>query len=374
MKTTIKNLSLGICLTVSTLMNAQTKKPTISVLDIDAAYRNQGITPKGMGDLVRREVEKLDTFEVMDVYDLTYILKKNKIKPDSCYSKTCLTELGNILKSDKMLSGTLEIYSKTIVYTLRLIDVKTATIEKATTVEFISNTFEIQGMTSIIVRKLFGKESDRALVQKLTQRNDFDNEINNPHTDRLRLDGPRMGAVMYSGSIASRLAESKTNGGFDAFPTMFQFGYQFEKQYLNEGKVQALFEFVPMITGLDQGYFIPSISILHGVRSNINGWEFAFGPTFNLIQTANGYYDEFGKWQLEKTWNNNPDNAGIKNPNTIINRLDSRGDFSFHSAFVLAAGRTFKSGKLNIPVNAFAVPGRDGWRFGISFGFNAKNH
>jgi hypothetical protein len=182
-----------------------------------------------------------------------------------------------------------------------------------------------------------------------------------------------MGCVAYSGELQNRIAENKNSGGFGAFPLMFQFGYQFEKQYLNEGKVQTLFEFLLMITGLDQGYFIPSISILHGVRSNINGWEFAFGPTFNLLPTAKGYYDANNKWQLESTWTNNPDNANIKNPFDISERIDSRGSYMFHSSFVIAAGRTFKSGKLNIPVNAFVVPGKDGWKFGVSFGFNAKN-
>jgi len=220
---------------------------------------------------------------------------------------------------------------------------------------------------------MFNKKVDKNLMDKLSKKYDFDNSTNNPTEERLRLDGPRMGCIAYTGALQSRISESKNSGGFGAFPVMFQFGYQFEKQYLNEGKVQALFEFLPMITGLDQGYFIPSISILHGVRSNVNGWEFAFGPTFNLMPMAKGYYDADNKWQLQSTWNNNPDNINVKNPFEIIERLDSRGTYMFHSAFVMAAGRTFKSGKLNIPVNAFVVPGRDGWRFGVSFGFNAKN-
>ncbi len=375
MKSTLKTIA-SICLvTMGLNTTAQTvaKKQSLAVLNIDAAYKFNGLTPKGMGDLIRREVEKLDTFEVVDVYDADYILKKNKLKSDSCYGKICLTEIGSIIKCDKMLTGTIELYTKNLIYVLRLVDVKTATIEKTTTIEFINNTNEIQAMTLVMVRQLFSKSNDQILVKKLTVKNDFDSELNNPYTDRLRLDGPRMGCVAYSGELQNRIAENKNSGGFGAFPVMFQFGYQFEKQYLNEGKVQALFEFLPMITGLDQGYFIPSISILHGVRSNINGWEFAFGPTFNLLPTAKGYYDANNKWQLESTWTNNPDNANIKNPFEISERIDSRGSYMFHSSFVMAAGRTFKSGKLNIPVNVFVVPGKDGWKFGVSFGFNAKN-
>ena len=68
------------------------------------------------------------------------------------------------------------------------------------------------------------------------------------------------------------LQARESGGGFNANPLMFQFGYQFEVQYLNQGSFQALFEFIPMITGLDQGKFLPSISVLNGMRSNISGW------------------------------------------------------------------------------------------------------
>jgi hypothetical protein len=88
---------------------------------------------------------------------------------------------------------------------------------------------------------------------------------------------------------------------------------------------------------------------------------------------ANGYYDENGDWQLENHWNNQTQNTGKNNPFEITDRLDSRGTYRFRSAFVIAAGRTFRSGKLNMPVNVFVIPGRDGWRFGVSVGFNAKN-
>jgi hypothetical protein len=182
-----------------------------------------------------------------------------------------------------------------------------------------------------------------------------------------------MGFVTYTGSLQSRIMESKSTGGFDAFPAMFQFGYQFEKQYLNEGRVQALFEFIPMVTGLDQGYFIPSLTIMHGVRLNTNGWEFAFGPTFSLAQKAEGFYTADNKWQTVKEWKNDTATANEVIPYPTTTRLDSRGIPTLQTAFIFAVGRTFKSGKLNIPINAFFIPGKEGWRMGASFGFNAKN-
>jgi hypothetical protein len=278
-----------------------------------------------------------------------------------------------MLMCNKMFTGSLEHMGKTIVFTYRLLDVKTSSIEKTYVHEFLYINEEIQNMVKLSIADMFNLEYDKNLMSKLSKPFEFDNSNNNPTIERLKLDGPRMGFVTYSGQLRDRMAESKKTGGFDAYPVMFQFGYQFEKQYLNEGKVQALFEFLPMVTGLDQGYFIPSVTLLHGVRSNVNGWEIAFGPTFNLLPIASGYYDADNNWQLEGEWNKQPGNDKKENPFEIKERLDSRGSYTIHSGFVIAAGRTFKSGKLNMPVNFFVIPGREGWKFGLSVGFNAKN-
>ena len=203
------------------------------------------------------------------------------------------------------------------------------------------------------------------LLANLTKKDNFDNSINNPYKDRLRLDGPRMGVQFFTGKEAGVIKRDKAQGGFDGYPAMFQFGYQFEKQYLNEGNVQALVEFVPMVSGLDQGMFIPSMSVLHGLRHN-SGWEFAFGPTVAISQMAR-VKDVEGVWMTESELRNN----GLSTDGAKL-RPDSRGDFRLTSAFVFAAGKTIRSGRLNIPVNVFFVPSKDSPRMGVSFGFNAK--
>ncbi len=375
MKTTFKSIVLfgAACLfaNASIAQDIKKEKSTLTILSID--INGLKSEPQQMGNLVRTELEKLDTFEVMDRYDVAYMVDKNKLTINNCYGKLCLTEIGETIHADKMLSGSIELYPKSIIYTLRLIDVKTKSIEKTTVMEFLNLPEELQAFTNVIVRTMFNKSVDQNLLAKLTQRNGFDNALNNPKKDRLRLDGPRLGFVTFTGNIANILQADKSVGGFEAFPMMFQFGYQFEKQYLNEGKIQALFEFVPMITGVDQGYFIPGFSLLHGLRSNINGWEFALGPTINLSPKARGYYDTTNTWHREQDWTNNPENEGVKNPFTIKERLDSRGDYAIQTGFVLAFGRTFKSGKLNLPVNIYVIPSKDGFRVGASLGFNAKN-
>lgn len=375
MKTTFKSIVLFgaafLYINSSVAQDVKKEKQTLTILSID--INGLKSEPQQMGNLVRTELEKLDTFEVMDRYDVAYMVEKNKLSINNCYGKLCLTEIGETIHADKMLSGSIELYPKSIIYTLRLIDVKTKSIEKTTVMEFLNLPEELQAFTNVTVRTMFNKSVDQNLLAKLTQRNGFDNALNNPKKDRLRLDGPRLGFVTFTGNTANILQADRSVGGFEAFPMMFQFGYQFEKQYLNEGKIQALFEFVPMITGVDQGYFIPGFSLLHGLRSNINGWEFALGPTINLSPKARGYYDTTNTWHREQEWTNNPENEGVKNPFTIKERLDSRGDYAIQTGFVLAFGRTFKSGKLNLPVNMYVIPGKDGFRIGASLGFNAKN-
>jgi hypothetical protein len=55
-----------------------------------------------------------------------------------------------------------------------------------------------------------------------------------------------------------------------------------------------------------------------------------------------------------------------------VKRFDRRGEPGLGTGFVFAAGKSFKSGRMNIPVNAFYVPGRYGQRWGISVGFNGR--
>ncbi|MBX3163429.1 MAG: hypothetical protein KF900_03035 [Bacteroidetes bacterium] len=373
MKSTITTIAaLFMIATGANNMNAQgSDKASLTVINIDVKGLNED--PAIVGNQVRMETEKLNMYEVKDKYDVQQFLEDNQLSMNKCFGKTCLVELGKQLHSDKMLTGSVELFGKYIVVTYRLIDVNNNSIEKTYVHEFLNLPEEIRSMIKLSVADMFGGEVDKNLMTKLSKPFAFDNLNNNPDQDRLRLDGPRLGFVSFTGDLFTRIQDSKDIGGFDALPVMFQFGYQFEKQYLNEGNAQALIEFIPLITGLDQGYFIPSFTLLHGLRSNVNGWEFAIGPTFNFMPFANGYFDSSNAWYLERQWHENPANQGVNNPYKIQSRIDRRGNYKLNTGFVIAVGRTFKSGKLNIPVNAFATPSKHGFRFGVSFGFNARN-
>jgi hypothetical protein len=357
--------------TASKAQNTETTKAKVVVLNFDSKIPNYD--PTAMGNLVRIELEKLDTFDVMDRYDVSYLVEKNELKINNCYGKICLVELGKSLGADKMLTGSVEIFGPSIIYTMHLVDVKAEKIERAQVTEFLNQQNEIQTMTAVMLRQLFGRPVDPNVITQLTKPDSYDARARTPVIEKINLSGPRMGGTFFTGETATILAAPKSQGGYKAFPLMFQFGYQFEKQYLAAGQFQALFEFIPMLTGLDQGLVIPSFTVMNGLRANRHGYEFAFGPTINLVQKDFGYYDSEHNWITRSEWNKANANT-LAPPPAFVERLDSRGDFKLGSSFVFGVGKTFRSGNLNIPVNFYAIPGRSGWRFGLSFGYNARNH
>ncbi len=371
MKFRISTLLTVIAMLIMTVFaNAQeADKPTCIVLNIDAVGIN--MDAKQMGNLVRMELDKLQKYEVVDRYDVAYLIEKNELKIDNCFGKICLLEIGNKLDVQYMFTGSVERFGEVIIMTMRLINVDKGIIEKTQVMEFQNYLKEIQSMTTMCIAKLFGNEVNAQLERYLTKENDFENTINNPNVDQLNLSGPRMGITFLTGDAATIMSDSKENGGYDSYPFFTSFGYQFEVQYLNEGNFQALFEFLPLISGLDQGRIVPSMTILHGLRNNKNGLEFAFGPTVSMFQAARGYYDEENNWILEDDWFTQFPNTD--RPTVRETRMDSRGNIiQLSPGFVFALGWTFKSGKLNIPVNAFVVPNRSNTRIGISMGFNGK--
>lgn len=365
MKTTKILLATIAFALVTTISLAQTKRATLTVLNIDT--KGIALDAQQMGNLVRIELEKLDTFDVTDRYDVVYLVEKNKLNIANCYGKLCLLEIGNTIQTDYMFTGSVELYGQTIITTFRLINVKSGVVERTTVDEYLNLPLEVQQMMAVSIRKLFGLSNDELTLMRLTKKFDYENSINNPNQAKVNLSGPRFGYTFLFGHQAARLSAPKVEGGFGAYPAMFQFGYQFEKQYLNEGNYQALFEFIPMVTGVDQQLAIPSIAFLNGFRNNKVGWEIAIGPSFSLAR-FNQLALIDGKYYTEKELKK----QGITNYD-LNEVLDSRGDLALHTSLIIGLGKTFKSGKMNIPVNIWSsIPNKDGFRIGISIGYNSK--
>lgn len=351
------------------VISAQTgPKPSVAIPDFDT--RGYTMPREEAIQFVINELIRVGQFEVMDRYDIEYIAKRDTLQASGCFSKMCLVEFGQKLQVDKMFSGSIQQLGDKLNVTLRLLDVPSGTFEKMVTKEFLNIKGNELMMIRVTINDMFGITNDPDMVKKLTVQSEFDNTVNNPYQIRLRADGPRMGVGFFTGTTAAMLMAPESEGGFAGYPFMFNFGYQFEKQYLNEGNFQALFEFIPNVGGMDQGRFIPSFTFLNGLRNNTNGWEFAFGPIFSFTKMSKGFVDSADKWHLASDYN--PVDFPGAEPE-YERRLDSRGVPTMNTGFLFGFGKTLKSGKMNIPVNAYIIPGKSGIRFGVSFGWNGKD-
>lgn len=142
-----------------------------------------------------------------------------------------------------------------------------------------------------------------------------------PPAKTVSLDGPRVGVTFLSDGIIEALEDRDLEVG----PTLSQFGWQFEKQFYNGSGVTAVTEWVALAGGLEQGVVIPSLSWMVGVRTRA-GAEFGIGPNITPAGTA----------------------------------------------LVIAAGHTFRSGVLNVPVNVAVIPSKSGLRVTLLTGFNLR--
>jgi hypothetical protein len=139
----------------------------------------------------------------------------------------------------------------------------------------------------------------------------------------VNLSGPRVGFTSLSQGVVDTLAERS----IEVRPLITQFGWQFEKQFYSKGGgLTAVNEWVFLVGGLEQDVALPSLSWIIGLRTR-EGAEFGVGPNITPAGTA----------------------------------------------LVFAAGVTFKSGALNLPVNVAVVPTKSGVRMSMLAGFNFRS-
>jgi TolB-like protein len=335
-------------------------KQKLAVISMDTKginYDNLAIT-----SLLHLELEKINKFEVLDKYDVSDILKANDIKNDACLGKTCQVRVGKLLDADKMISGSVEKFGNKIIVVLRLIDVKKDNIEKTDVMEYINQLDDLQIMVQLSLNNLLGITNDQKMKELLVN---YAQPISSPKTTA-NLNGPRMGVSFVSGSIGSRLSAPKSEGGYNMYPAMMMFGYQHEVQYLSAGYFQALVEVIGAVNGLESGMFSPSLMVMNGLRFNNVGWEFGVGPIFRVSKNATGYYDESKNWVRASRLPEDFENG------SLITQLDSRGHLNISTGMIVAVGKTFTSGYLNIPINVYFSPRKEGSVYGLSFGFNVS--
>lgn len=344
--------------------------PSIAVVEFHSDVRE--VTSDAVQQMLGHELINLKQFRVIDKFDAEYAARRDSFDLNGCLSQACLLQAAKILGADKMLTGSLTQMGNKISIVLRQLDVDSQYYDREVHREYVNLPAMTHAMLKLTFNDLYGRPNDQVMVRKLTIPDDFASNINNPYSAILKADGPRSGLSFATGEWASVLTRPVKEGGYGGYPFMFQFGYQFEKQYLNEGSFQGLFEVLTMISGADQGRFVPSFTFLNGLRNNKNGWEFAFGPTFSFAK----YRQEI---MMDGTWYYRYSNAYDAYFNKygqypdVVNRLHADGDEKFTSAFLIGIGRTLRSGRMNIPINAFVIPGKNGTRFGISIGWNSGN-
>ena len=365
-----------IFLSILTLLSSQIgfsqKLKTAGVISV----YTQGvkISPNMAESLLRIEVTKTEKFNVFDKLDMLEIVQGEQIDIKTCYGKKCMLSIGKIAEVDKIITGSIENLGKKIVITVKVLDIESEQYDKIVIQEFINLDTEIQLMVQITVNKALGIENDPVITNNLI----YYNQPPQTPVTYTKNSGPRMGVAVVGGELGTVLTAAEEFGGYDMFPVLSQIGYQFEGAYLSAGNFQALVEGLVLFTGIEQNMFNPSFTFINGFRSSKNGWEIGFGPTFRAKKVANGYYiNDSGNledWRLRNEWDEY-DSFGqlTSNPNQIVERMDKRGGIRMSAGWVWAIGKTFHSGYLNIPVNAYFSHNKEGWYTGISLGFNIAN-
>lgn len=358
---------------------------TVAVSDIYT--HGVDMAPDIAAKMTRIELIKLDKYVVLDVFDMNSALGGDTTFED-CYGKTCLIGFGKKLDVAKVLSGSYEALGKKIIITLKLVDVKTESLELTKSVEFGYYPNELSRMVEITLREMHGLEVNQETKRRLG----FEEEvITSTQVGRINNSGPRFGIAAAAIGDLNKFFQRKTYyGGLDIFPIVSNLGYQFEIQYVGTENFSALFEIIPNIGGMEQGHFIPSLSLLNGFRFGQAGWEFAFGPALGVRKVKTGYLDGT-KFYSEQEWFNEDYRIWASNPVNVNQTtgewlpgqnyeapaddvystyLHKDGYSDFNASWVMAIGRTFRKGGLNVPVNMYYSGNKFGGMIGMSVGFN----
>jgi len=338
-------------------------------------------TPEMCAKMIRLELSKLNKYSVYDKFDMQDVYDSNE-SYKTCLSKSCLVEFGQKLGANYMITGSFDLLGNKIVITLKMIDVANNSVYKSGLKEFTNQEKELQRMVEVLLAEML----DIPVNKELSDRLKFDNDIiTKANVGKVSNSGPRVGVGVMTGAFYEYANRSKSQGGLDIFPAVSMIGYQLEAQYVGTDNFSALAEFILNVNGLEQGKFIPTLSILNGFRFGDAGWEFAFGPGFTLTKTSmgrfvDGDYQTQGEYRdyWEGQWDGNPATYSqhMNNPdyvdimNSMEETLDDRADVKGAFMFVMAFGRTFRAGALNIPVNIFYSSRGKGGIAGLNVGFN----
>lgn len=364
----------GILLSLNiSAQETEKKSIAVSLPNIE----NIDVSREIVAKLIQIELIKIDAYKVYDEFDMQEAMQTNKKYQEDCYGKRCLAELGKEINADYMLSSSLLSFGNRIVVTMKIMDINTTEVIKTHVMEFVDQKQEIQRMMRVLVRQMHDIEIHPEVLSKIAHDN---KPIVKSDVYKIDNTGPRIGYSLFTGDLEEFATRGRRQGGLDIFPGATMIGYQFEKQYIGTESFSALGEVLLTISGLEQGIAIPSITLMHGIRFGKGGWELAFGPGFGLVKKSEGFFDSEGTygdpgkyWTLNEFQNSNNYDPELMNEPIypIDEHLDDRSKtYHLNTRFVVAAGRTFQVGALNLPVNVFYSNMRNSGMVGLSVGFN----
>ena len=112
--------------------------------------------------------------------------------------------------------------------------------------------------------------------------------ISEHKTELHELSGPRIGFSYMPDSMIEKVKKDSSQQ-VELSNVMTQIGWQLEKKLVTtENGLSFLLDIVPLIGGLDQNIFIPSLTTVMGVRTT-KGYEFHVGPNFTPSGTTFAY-------------------------------------------------------------------------------------
>ena len=128
------------------------------------------------------ELQRTDVFDVLERGKMDEILKEQGFQQTgACDQTSCLVEAGRMLPVQKMIGGSVGKFGETFSIQIRLIDLKTAKVEKTATKDFEQKMDYLltDGMKNVAI-SIIGIEDDKAVNNKNNfnvQKNSTDSSI-----------------------------------------------------------------------------------------------------------------------------------------------------------------------------------------------------
>lgn len=217
-------------------------------------------------------------------------------------------------------------------------------------------------------------QKDNSGSNLIADNSKFDSDKSDFAKKRLKkFEGPRIGfTYIHEGIIRDYLESINKDPN-----RIMQFGYQFETRlFTADDGTSALLEFIPMIGGIDQGLFLPSISILTGLRNATDAKisiEFALGPNFSISRDYKK--DLAPSVGLVIGFGTNIKKSNINFPINVVFVPSVGGVFTDKNKDFLTQGKK-QDGKLIEATNPAEYEHKynTGWKLSIIVGFNSRRN